>query len=110
MARCLNYNMKIKQVDPFPSLPSSYIVVGEWVMPSRKAQKEFAEAAKMIASMQMKEFELQTQDEDSEYEEDALSEKVDPQKGVKAKLYATLKETGIEKMPIEDKLYFIAIW
>ena len=41
----------------FPSLLNSYIVVGEWATPTRKAQKEFAEAAKSTPSMQMKEYE-----------------------------------------------------
>ena len=100
----------IRQVVPYRSLPNSYIVAGEWKMPSRKDQKEFAEAAKMTPSMQFKEYELHNPDDESDYTEDAHPEKVDPQKGVKASTYAILKETWLEPMPIEDNLGFIAIF
>ena len=79
-------------------------------MPSRKDQKEFAEAAKMTPSMQFKEYELKVRENKSRYSKDPHPEKVDPQKGVKASTYAILKETGLESMPIEDNLGFIAIF
>ena len=79
-------------------------------MPSRKDQEKFAEAAKMTPSMQFKEYELHNPDDESDYTEDAHPEKVDPQKGVMASRYGILKETGLESMPIEDNLGFIAIF
>ena len=94
----------IRQVIPYLSLPNSFIVAGEWKVPSRKAQDEFAEAAKVTPSMQTDQYELHTR----KYKSD--SENVDPQKGVKASLYGTLRETGLESMPIVDGLGFVAIW
>ena len=94
----------IRQVIPFLSLPNSFIVAGEWVVPSREAQDEFAEAVKVTPSMQTDQYELHTSDDESD------SENVDPQKGVKASLYGTLRETGLESMPIVDGLGFVAIW
>ena len=107
LSTMINYRRpmyKIRQVIPFLSLPNSYIVAGEWMVPSRKAQDEFAEAAKMKPSMQIDQYELHTPDDESD------SENVDPQKGVKASLYGTLRETGLESMPIVDRLGFVAIW